>query len=134
MVEAVPSAPAEPMFVRVRSAVGSAVVIWRGAAEAVGREHHVEWTVDEDVVWAGNAWPSLSATPEVREDGDHTVLRGVLSLDEDGVADLDVGGALIMFEIAEAGGGRPPLPDGVDGSWVEVRVARDRTAVWPFEV
>ncbi|MEU5540608.1 hypothetical protein [Streptomyces sp. NPDC020362] len=104
------------------------MVLWQGAREAVGREHHVEWIVDEDFAWAGNAWASAAGTPEVREDGDCVVFRGRLSLTEDGGAVLDVGGSLILFDLAD-----PPLPDGVDGAWVEVRVAQDHVAVWPFE-
>ncbi|WP_332759163.1 hypothetical protein [Streptomyces sp. MT206] len=81
----------------MQSAVGTAVVLWQGAPEAVGREHHVEWTVDEDIVWTENARQSTDGTPELREDGDRIVFRGRLSLDEDGGAALDVGGSVILF-------------------------------------
>ncbi|MFF3554214.1 hypothetical protein ACFYXL_12450 [Streptomyces tsukubensis] len=128
-VEAVPPARSGPVFVRVHSAVGTAVVVWQGAPQAVGREHYVEWTVDEDIVWSENAWPSADGTFELREDADRIVLRGWLSLDEDGVAVLDVGGSVILFDLAN-----PPLPDGVNGSWVEVRVAPVNVTVWPYEV
>ncbi|MFK0257066.1 hypothetical protein [Streptomyces sp. NPDC090445] len=129
MAEPLQPAPARPMTVRVHSAVGTAVVLWQGASEAVAREHHVEWTVDTDIAWPGNAWPSASETPELRDDGDHILFRGRLALAEDGVAVLELGGPVILFDLAE-----PPLPEGVDGSWVEVRVAQDRVAVWPYEV
>ncbi|WP_405428132.1 hypothetical protein [Streptomyces erythrochromogenes] len=127
-VEAVQPARSGPLSVRVHSAVGTAVVLWQGAPPAVGREHHVEWTVDEDLVWTENTRPSLVAGPELREDDDHIVLRGRLSLDEGGGATLDVGGSLILFDLA-----KPPLPDGADGSWVEVRVAPDSVTVWPYD-
>ncbi|MFB7448215.1 hypothetical protein [Streptomyces sp. NPDC056194] len=127
--EAVQAARPGPVLVRVHSAVGTAVVLWRGAPQAVGRDHHVEWTVDEDIVWTENARPRTDGTPELREDGDHIVFRGRLSLDEDGGAALDVGGSVILFDLAD-----PPLPDGVDGAWVEVRVAPDNVTVWPYEV
>ncbi|MFJ8622293.1 hypothetical protein ACIRD3_05545 [Kitasatospora sp. NPDC093550] len=39
---------------------------------------------------------------------------------------------LILLDLA--GPPLPPLPDGVDGSWVEVRVERGRAAVWPVDV
>jgi hypothetical protein len=79
-VEAVQPAPSRPMTVRVLSAVGTVVVLWRGAPETWGREHRVEWTVDGDTAWAANAWPSAAGTAELREDGDRIVFRGQLSL------------------------------------------------------
>ncbi|MGA5424446.1 hypothetical protein [Streptomyces lavendulocolor] len=105
------------------------MVLWQGAPQAVGREHHVEWTANEDIVWTENARPSTDETPGLWEDGDRIVLRGQLSLDEDGGAALDVGGSVILFDLANS-----PLPDGVDGSWVEVRVAPGNVTVWPYEV
>ncbi|GLX19731.1 hypothetical protein [Streptomyces lavendulae] len=122
--------PASSGAVRVHSTLGTVAVLWQGDPEAVGREHHVEWTVDEDIVWTVNAWPSASAAPELREDGDHIVFRGQLSLFEDGVAALDLGGTPILFDLAEPS---PPPPEGfADGAWVEVRVARDRVSLWPY--
>ncbi|GHJ97918.1 hypothetical protein SNE510_74370 [Streptomyces sp. NE5-10] len=76
-----------------------------------------------------NARPNTDGAPELREDGDRIVFRGRLSLDEDGGAVLDVGGSVILFDLAD-----PPLPDGVGGSWVEVRVAPDNVTAWPYEV
>ncbi|MET8632703.1 hypothetical protein ABZX69_06990 [Streptomyces sp. NPDC004074] len=128
-VDAVLCASSRPVLVRVHSVVGTAVAHWQGTPEAVGREHHVEWTVDEDIAWAGNTRPGAVATSELREDGDRIVFRGQLSLTEDGGAVLDVGGTLILFDLAG-----PPLPDGVGGSWVEVRVAQEHVTVWPYDV
>jgi hypothetical protein len=109
--------------------VGTAVVFWQGAPEAVGREHHVEWTVDEGIDWTWNAWPSPVSSPGLREDGDRIVFRGRLSLAADGGAVLEVGDALVLFDLAE-----PSLPEGIAGSWVEVHVARDHVTVWPYEL
>ncbi|MGJ5749069.1 hypothetical protein [Streptomyces puniciscabiei] len=85
--------------------------------------------MDEDIAWAGNVRPSAVGTPELREDGDRIVLRGRPSLTEDKGAVLDMGGSVILLDVAD-----PPLPDGADGSWVEVRVASDHVTVWPCEV
>ncbi|MFD9416643.1 hypothetical protein ACFWC9_18320 [Streptomyces goshikiensis] len=85
--------------------------------------------MDEDIAWTVNTWRSTSGVPELREDGDHIVFHGQLRLFEDGGAVLDVGGALILFDGADS-----PLPEGVDGSWVKVRAARDRVSVWPCGV
>ncbi len=118
---------AGPTSVRVRSAVGSAVVVWQdGAGEAAEGRHHIEWTVDEDITWAGNTRTTAVAMSEVREEGSHIVFRGRLSLTGDGAAVLEVGGALILFDRAG------PPPDGADGPWVEVRAARSRVSVWPY--
>lgn len=125
-IEAVRQDPSEPTTARVHSAVGTAVVPWQGAPEAVGHEHHVEWTVDEDIVWAENTRLAASAAPELWEDGDRIVFRGRLSLTEDGAALLDVGGTLILFELAG-----PAPPDDADNSWVEVHVGRDSVSLWP---
>ncbi|MFD0358167.1 hypothetical protein ACFVHW_31200 [Streptomyces sp. NPDC127110] len=119
--------PASSGVVRVHSSLGTVAVLWRGAAEVVGREHHVEWTVDEDIVWTVNAWPSPSAAPALREEGDRIVFRGQLSIFEDGCAALDVGGTSILFDLAAP----PPPESGAGGAWVEVRVARDRVSLWP---
>ncbi|MFD3762459.1 hypothetical protein [Streptomyces sp. NPDC058622] len=40
-----------------------------------------------------------------------------------------MGGSVILFDLAN-----PPLPDGVDGAWVEARVAAGNVTVWPYEV
>ncbi|MEU3726561.1 hypothetical protein [Streptomyces sp. NPDC031705] len=85
--------------------------------------------MDEDIVWAVNAWPCDSGVYELREDGDRVVFRGQLSLFEDGGAALDVGGTQILFDVADRA-----LPEGADGSWVEVRATRDHVTVWPCEV
>ncbi|MEU9115201.1 hypothetical protein AB0D04_26305 [Streptomyces sp. NPDC048483] len=128
-VETVQQDSSGTMAVRVHSAVGTAVVLWQGDREAVDREHYVEWTVNEDIAWARNTWPTASAAAELREDGDHIVFRGRLSLTEDGAAVLEVGGALILFDLAG-----PAPPDGADGSWVEVRVGRNNVSLWPYQV
>ncbi|WP_257895388.1 hypothetical protein [Streptomyces anulatus] len=85
--------------------------------------------MDEDIAWMVNAWPSASGISELREYGDRIVFRGQLSLFEDGGAALGVGGTQILFDL-----GDPPLPEDADGSWVEVRAARDHVIVWPVEV
>ncbi|MFB7209729.1 hypothetical protein [Streptomyces sp. NPDC056255] len=127
--EAVRQVPSKPARVRVRCAVGTAVVLWHGAPEDVGREHHVEWTVDEDIVWAANTRPAASGPPGFREDGEHIVFRGRLSPTGDGTALLDVSGTLLLFELAV-----PPPPDGIDAAWAEVRVGKENVGLWPYRL
>ncbi|MFI5527517.1 hypothetical protein ACIA8O_03070 [Kitasatospora sp. NPDC051853] len=126
MVEAV---PAGLPLVRVRSAVGTAVVVWRGADADVGREHHVEWTLDEEIAWGRNAHPAASTTPALRDEDGHVVLRGVLGLDEDGGATLGLAGTHVLLGLPE-----PAPPADAGGTWAEVRIAREHAEVWPFEV
>lgn len=95
----------------------------------MGREHHVEWTVDEDMTWAGNTMPAAIASSAVGEEGDWIVLRGRLSLTADKAAFLEVGGSQILFDLAD-----PLPPDGADGTWVEVRVRRDSIGLWPYQL
>ncbi|MFD8009751.1 hypothetical protein [Streptomyces sp. NPDC058955] len=83
----------------------------------------------EDIIWAENAWASADESPEIREEGDRVVFRGRLSHDEGGGAVLDVGGSVILFDVAD-----PPLPNAVEGAWVEVRVAPGNVTVWPYEI
>ncbi len=122
-------ASAGPATVRVRSGVGTAVVLWRGDPEEMGREHYVEWTVDEDLAWTGNTWPVASFSPALGADGDQNAFRVRLSLTGDGAAVLEVADAQILFGIAE-----PPPPDAADGTWAEVHVGRDSVSLWPYEV
>ncbi|MCX4818979.1 hypothetical protein OG883_03475 [Streptomyces sp. NBC_01142] len=126
-VETMAQAPRLPLTVRVHSPVGSAVVVWCGdPAEANGR-HHVEWTVNEDLQWERNTQSTALAEPGLWQDGDLIVLRGRLGLDEDCAATLELGDALILFDLVA------PFPDGTAGGWVEIRVARDSVTLWPFQ-
>ncbi|GGY32389.1 hypothetical protein GCM10010342_19090 [Streptomyces anulatus] len=83
--------------VRVRSEVGAAAAFWCGGPTGVGREHHVEWTVEEDVSWGGNTRPAASFLSGVDEkEGDRIVFRGRLGLTGDGGATLEVAGTHIL--------------------------------------
>ncbi|MFF3392667.1 hypothetical protein ACFYW1_17290 [Streptomyces sp. NPDC002669] len=125
-VEAVQKAPGGPVAVRVRSGVGTATAFWCGDPTVVGREHHVEWTVDESVVWEGNTRPAALSSAALGEDGGQLVFRGRLSLTGDGGALLEVADTQILFDLAD-----PPPPIASDGTWVEVRVERNSVSLWP---
>ncbi|MGW1412568.1 hypothetical protein [Streptomyces sp. NPDC002403] len=126
-VEAVQKAPGGPVTVRVRSGVGTAAAFWCGDPTVVGREHHVEWTVDESVAWDGNTRPATLSSPALGEDGGQVVFRGRLSLTGDGGALLEVAGTQILFDLAD-----PPPPMASDGTWVEVHVERNSVSLWPY--
>ncbi|MFI5739265.1 hypothetical protein ACIA9I_12940 [Streptomyces anulatus] len=127
-VEAVGQVADGRATVRVRADVGVAAVFWCGDPTGVGREHHVEWTVEEDVVWGGNTRPATSLSPTVgEEEGGRIAFRGRLGLTGDIGAVLEVAGSQILFDLAD-----PPPPDAVDGTWVEVRVERNSVSLWPY--
>ncbi|MCF3102278.1 hypothetical protein IPZ58_11855 [Streptomyces roseoverticillatus] len=113
----------------MRTGVGSAVVVWGGDPEDAGGEHHVEWTVDDDITWSGNTVPAASASPALEEADDCIVFRGQLSLTDDGTASLYFAGTHILFDLAD-----PPPPKGTDGTWVELRVKRDHVSLWPYQL
>ncbi|MFH8668346.1 hypothetical protein ACH4F3_26165 [Streptomyces anulatus] len=114
--------------VRVRSEVGAATAFWCGDPTGVGREHHVEWTVDEDVAWGGNTRPAILFSPGVAEvEGDRIAFRGRLGLTGEGGAVLEVAGTCILFDLAA-----PPPSPAVDGTWVDVRVERNSVGLWPY--
>ncbi|MEU4346187.1 hypothetical protein [Streptomyces sp. NPDC023838] len=56
------------------------------------------------------------------------ILRGRIDVSEPGAAALEVGGSLIMFELAA------PLPDSIAATWVEIRVEAATVSLWPFQV
>lgn len=125
-VETVRHGPGGTVAVRVRSAVGAAEVLWRGAPTDVGREHHVEWTVDEDLARGASVRPAALSSPPVHGAPCQVVLRGRLSLTGGGGAVLEVAGAHILFDLAD-----PPPPAAAEGTWAEVRVDRSRVSLWP---
>ncbi|MEW2100093.1 hypothetical protein AB0882_28000 [Streptomyces sp. NPDC012485] len=114
--------------VQVRSEVGAAAAFWCGDPTGVGREHHVEWTVEEAVAWGGNTRPATSFSPGVYEaEGCRIVFRGRLGLTGDGGAVLEVAGTCILFDLAD-----PPPSTAVDGTWVEISVERSSVSLWPY--
>ncbi|MFF4969718.1 hypothetical protein ACWDO6_14045 [Streptomyces sp. NPDC003674] len=126
-VEAVGQVADGRATVRVRSEVGAAAAFWCGDPTGVGREHHVEWTVEEDVAWGSNTRPSTSFSPGVDEEGGRIVFRGRLSLTGDGGAVLEVARTCILFDLAD-----PPPSTVVDGMWVEISVERNSVSLWPY--
>ncbi|MFJ4190868.1 hypothetical protein [Kitasatospora sp. NPDC089509] len=102
---------------------------WCGEPGEAEGEQHVEWSVDEDVTWGGNTVPAGTAVPGVGEDGERVLLRGRLGLGGDGTAVLEVAGALVLLDL-----GDPAPPAVADGTWVEVRAAREGVGVWPYRL
>ncbi|GAA1183934.1 hypothetical protein F4556_007543 [Kitasatospora gansuensis] len=122
--ELLPLGPSGLPRVRAHTPVGSAVVVWRGDLDSAAGRHHVEWTVDEDVLWGRNTRSAALAEPGVREEAGRVVLRGRLQLTEDGAAVLEMGDSRVLFEI-----GSPPPPD---SAWVEISVEADRVELYPY--
>jgi hypothetical protein len=127
-VEKMPQILQRPMTIRVHSPVGYAMVLWRGDPEEADGHHHVEWSVDEDILWGHNTQSAALAKPGFWQDGDRVVLRGRLRLFEDGAAVLQIGDSQILFDLAV------PPPESIDRAWVEISVEADRVALWPSRI
>ncbi|WP_254407496.1 hypothetical protein [Streptomyces sp. GMY02] len=126
-VEAVPRTSTGSARVRVRSDVGTAVVFWAGASEEVGGEHHVEWSIDEDVSWGSNTWPAAVPAFGLWENGGQLVFRGRLSFTADGGATLEFASALILLDLAT-----PGPPEVVSGTGAEVQVPQSSVSLYPY--
>ncbi|WP_327278823.1 MULTISPECIES: hypothetical protein [unclassified Streptomyces] len=124
--ESLPRTSQQHMAVRVHTPIGSAVVLWRGDPREADGQHLIEWTLDEDIHWGQNTQPTAAAEPELRQEGDRVIMSGRLHLIDDGAAHLQMGHWPVLFDLAS------PLPSGLDGSWVQVSVASDRVALYPY--
>lgn len=120
--------PGTSWLADVRTAFGHTAVRWCGDRTAKPGEYHVEWTIDEDIAWGRNAKSAAGIGPGLWTGGHCVVVRGQLSLTEDGAAMLDLNGATILLGLAD------PLPDGVVGTWVELFIEREKIAVYPYEL
>ncbi|MEH0653020.1 hypothetical protein QA995_26970 [Streptomyces scabiei] len=120
--------PGTPLLAQVRTGFGHTGVRWCGDRAAEPGAYHVEWSIDEDIVWGRNAKPAAGVGPGLRTGGHCVVLRGRLILKEDGAALLDLDGSTVLLDLVE------PLPDGVAGSWVELFIDRNNVALHPYEL
>ncbi|MFJ3505574.1 hypothetical protein [Streptomyces sp. NPDC090135] len=111
-------------WVRVHTPVGSTVAVWRGDLDNAVGLHHIEWTVDGELLWGRNTRSAALAEPGVREEAGQVVLRGLLQFTEDGAAVLQVGDSQVLFVV-----GSPPLPD---NAWVEISVEADKVELSPY--
>ncbi|MFC9623308.1 hypothetical protein ACFTXM_26025 [Streptomyces sp. NPDC056930] len=118
--------PGSPWLAHVRTSFGHTAVPWCGDRAAEPGEYHVEWTIDEDIVWGQNAKPSVGIGPGLRTGGHCVVLRGQLSLAEDGAALLDLDGTNILLDPTD------PLPDDVANTWVELFIEREKVSLYPY--
>ncbi|WP_405681903.1 hypothetical protein [Streptomyces sp. NBC_00057] len=122
--ELLPLGPSGLPRVRVHTPVGSAVAVWRGDLDNAVGWHHIEWTVDGDILWGRNTRSTALAEPGVREEAGRVLLRGRLQLTEDGAAVLEMGDSQVLFEV-----GSPPPPD---KAWVEISVEADKVELYPY--
>ncbi|WP_329378587.1 hypothetical protein [Streptomyces sp. NBC_01716] len=120
--------PGTSWLADVRTSFGHTAVRWCGDRAAEPGQYHVEWTIDEDIVWGRNAKPAAGIGPGLRTGGHCVVLRGRLSVTEHGAALLDLDGSAILLDLAD------PLPEGVAGTWVELFIEREKIALYPYEL
>ncbi|MBZ4321110.1 hypothetical protein [Streptomyces huiliensis] len=127
MLAAVHLLPGTPPRARVRTAWGRAVVRWCGPPDAADGPYHVEWTVDDDVVWGRNTHPAAVPAPGLWTEGGRVVLRGRLHADRDGgAAWLAWGPSVVLLDVTG------PLPETADGAWAELRCPAVRVSLYPY--
>ncbi|MEV0503277.1 hypothetical protein AB0I84_37560 [Streptomyces spectabilis] len=114
--------------VRVHSAVGTAVVSWCGDPKESDGQHHVEWTVAEDLDWGRNIQLSALAEAGLGQDGNQVILRGRIDISNPDTAVLEIADSLIVFDLAA------PLPGNIAAEWVEIRVAAASVFLYPFQL
>lgn len=122
----VAESPGGPWLADVRTSFGRTAVCWCGDRVAEPGEYHIEWAIDEDIAWGQNARPAGGVGPGLRTDEHYVVLRGQLSLTEDGAALLNIDGTNVLLDLAD------PLPEDVVDTWVELFVDREKISLYPY--
>ncbi|MGQ4418514.1 hypothetical protein ACN6LA_005287 [Streptomyces sp. SAS_269] len=115
-----------PWLADVRTSFGHTAVRWCGDPAAKPGEYHVEWTIDEDIVWGWNAKPAVGTGPGLRTGGHCVVLRGRLSVTDDGATLLDFDGTNMLLDLVD------PLPEDVANQWVELFIEREKVSLYPY--
>ncbi|MFC8381768.1 hypothetical protein [Nocardia sp. NPDC057272] len=108
--------------------MGVVEVLWRGDPQERDGDHHIEWTVDEEICWGHNTELSTVPEPGLRQEGNRVIMRGQLHVDEVGGVDLRVGDSSILFDLAS------PIPAGADGGWVEINVEAETVFLYPYQL
>lgn len=124
-VEDIAGLPSGSLLARIRTAFGHAAFRWCGAPDVPPGPYHVEWTIDEETVWGQNAGPAGQASSAFHQEDHGVTVQGRLELTVDGAAVLDMGGHLILLDVA----GR--IPATTHGSWVNLYLRPESIALYP---
>ncbi|MFF5225767.1 hypothetical protein [Dactylosporangium sp. NPDC000521] len=127
-VEKIAKFPWSPILAQVSTPFGRTAVRWCGDPNAAAGQHHVEWEIDEEIVWGKNAKPTSEAAAELRQGGHCVIVRGRLDVTVDGAAVLDLAGTVILLDLAV------PVPAEVAGTWVELFIQRENIALYPYNL
>jgi len=85
--------------VRFECVVGDAEATWASAPPVVGRDYHVELALDRCLVWGVDLAARAPGPDRVVGDEQGLALDGSLeAMDDDGVATLRIGPALLLVE------------------------------------
>lgn len=90
--------------------------------------HHVEWEIDEEIVWGVNAKSASEPAAGLRQGGHCVVVRGRLEVATDGAAVLDLAGEQVLLDLAG------PVPAEVAGTWIELFIQSEHLAVYPYRL
>ncbi|GHG23562.1 hypothetical protein [Streptomyces hydrogenans] len=125
--ESLPQTSQQHPTVRVHTPIGSAVALWHGDPREADGRHLIEWTVDEDIHWGQNTRAAPSDEPELRQEGDRVIMSGSLHLTADATAYLQMGHWSVLFDLV------PPVPSGLEGSWVQISVESQSVSLHPYQ-
>jgi hypothetical protein len=131
-VEGLTRSPDDVALVEVRTSVGTVAARWCGGPEVAPGAHHVEWELDEEFRWGLNCSQVELEEPYLSQNERWVVFRGRLGL----VGTLSVP-MFAHLELADAVidlGHIDALPDGMAGSWVEVRLEPEKIKIYPYLV
>lgn len=92
----------ETAMVTFESALGRASALWMGPAPEEGAEYDVEVEVPGVVTWGSEISETLAEESICEEDGRVCLVGRVQSLSDDGVAAIQLGGDVVLVELADA--------------------------------
>ena len=127
-VERTAKFPESHLLALIRTPFGHTAVPWHGAPDAAAGQYHVEWTIDEEIIWGRNAKPAAGTAAALGQEGHCVIIRGRLNLTLDGAAFLNVDGEQIQLDLAN------PIPTEASEMWIDLHLQRENIALYPYDL